>query len=270
MKLIIANWKMNPTTYAEAQKLARAAGVAADKNKHAKVVICPPFPFLSSTLYSLLSARFSLGAQNCGPEVASGPFTGEVSPAMLKKLGAKYVILGHSERRAMGETDEMVAKKVQAALRAGLKVILCVGETFAIRRQGIAASKKFVASQLRACLSGINSTPYSPPATRLILAYEPVWAISTNLPKPLLAKEGEGGGLEKPADVVEMIRSIKSLLSTRYSLLTTPVLYGGSVNVKNAQSYLNHPEIDGVLVGAASLRPKEFKRIIELTGKAKF
>ncbi len=263
-KLIVGNWKMNPPTYKEAEELAQA--VIKSSPKKVDVVLCPPFVWLEGIKHQVSGIK--LGAQDVFWEEA-GAFTGEVSAAMLKNSNVDYVIVGHSERRHnLAETDAMVNKKVLAALKAGLHVILCVGESKEVRRKGIPAAKRFVERQLREDLSGINFPPKADPPLaenlkpktfNLSIAYEPVWAIS-------------GGdtthAADDPKNAVEMIHFIKSLLPTTYYLPpTVRVLYGGSVNAKNAASFLRQPEIGGALVGGASLKPREFLGILKAAEK---
>ncbi|MDO8537051.1 MAG: triose-phosphate isomerase [bacterium] len=245
-KLIVANWKMNPGTFREAKTIASSISKFAKHKKNVEVVVCPPFIWLADLLHeSPHGVRW--GAQNVFWE-DKGAFTGEVSPAMIKDSGAEYVIIGHSERRhSLGETDVMINKKIIAALRAGLRVILCVGEPTSVRKKGLAVAKRYVMSQLHKDLHGLKKILHS----RLIIAYEPIWAIGT-------------GKADKPEDTIEMTRFIKSLLLTTYHLPHSSVLYGGSVNGKNAQSFLRHKDIDGALVGGASLKAGEFKKIIKI------
>jgi len=236
-KLLVANWKLYPSTITEALKLARASD-------HKNVVVCPPFSFLSSVKKVLKHA--ALGAQDVFWEEL-GPHTGEVSAAMLKSVGVQYVIVGHSERRKMGETDEMVSAKVAAALIAGLKVILCVGEPLSVRRKGVAHAVRFVEKQLTKNLA--STTHYSLLSTRLLIAYEPIWAVGTGKP-------------DKPEETAHIVARIKHLLSTRYSLLTPRVLYGGSVNAKNAKRFLR--VTDGALVGGVSLKHRDFREVVRV------
>lgn len=234
-KILIANWKMNPATVRETVALAHAS----DRKG---VVICPPFPFLSAVGNALRHA--ALGAQDAFFE-DRGAFTGAVSPIQLKRLGVRYIIAGHSERRRVfGETDAMVAKKVAASVRAGLIPILCVGETKEERARG--QTQKVVERQLKIGLSKlINSSTHE--LMNLIIAYEPVWAIGT-------------GNADKPEDTVRMVRLIRSELGTP----SVKVIYGGSVNAENAELFLRQKEIDGALVGGASLRKSEFRTIIRI------
>lgn len=253
-KLIVANWKMNPATLTEAVRLARA-------EDRKNVVICPPFPFLRAVGAALRRAK--LGAQDMfweNPPSGGGPYTGEVSGKMLRSLSAHYVIIGHSERRRwLGETDEMVNKKVLAALKAGIKVILCVGESLAIRRRGMAVAKRFVRNQLMKNLKGIRGLWSK--TRNLIVTYEPVWAISTSRG----AKDQDNA--DTPDDILQMIRFIKSILASRYALRDMRIIYGGSVNSQNVQNFLQYKDIGGALVGGASLKAKEFKKIIRIVTK---
>lgn len=223
-KILFANWKMNPLSEQEAVKLARASDF---KN----AVIIPPFVFLKSVKNVLKNA--SLGAQDAFFE-EKGAFTGEVSPMMLKKLGVRYVIVGHSEHRRLGESDEMIAKKVKAGIHAGLKVILCVGEPLSVYKKGKRAMEEFIKKQLRFIKDKKN----------LIVAYEPIWAVGT-------------GKNADPEDAVHMAQFIKNIVSV-------PVLYGGSTNSKNAKSFLEKKEIAGFLIGGASLNGKEFQKMINV------
>lgn len=255
-KLIIGNWKANPRTWGQAANLFFNVSKAASRAR-AEVVVCPPFPHLSHIAYHLsrLGKSVKLGAQDVfwGEE---GPYTGEVPASLLKTLGVRYVIVGHSERRQLlGETDSMVAKKVKAALASGLKVILCVGEPLSVRRKGASAARRFVAGQLKKGLSLIKN---SKSKNSLVVAYEPVWAISTS------AHHRD----ETPEDAAEMISYIKGVLRSNLRIKDPKVLYGGSVDGKTAGGFLEHREIDGLLVGGASLRAGEFGRIIRTAENA--
>lgn len=239
-KLIVANWKSNPASFREAIKLAKASDFK-------PVVLAPPYVYLQTISWILKKA--TLGAQDVFWEV-NGPYTGEITPTQLKNLKVKYVIVGHSERRRhLKETDAMINLKVKAARKAGLKVILCVGEDWLTRRKGITAAKKYIANQLKKDLAGIRNSKLR--TRNLVIAYEPLWAIGT-------------GKADKPKDSIAIISYIKESLATYYKLPTTKVLYGGSVNSKNAVGFLKPEEIDGALVGGASLKPKEFKSIIKI------
>ncbi len=243
-KLIVANWKMNPDSLGRAVSLAKKIDAGIPKTKNIEVVIAPPFPFLAEVGKVLRNAK--LGAQDAFWENV-GPYTGEVSAAMLNHSGVEYVIIGHSERRRfLHETDEMIHKKILASLLAGLKVILCVGEPLAVRKRGLAAAKRFVGDQLKKDLK--SPTTYHLPPTNLIIAYEPIWAISTGKP-------------DRPADAAEMIQFIKRQVSGVKGQVR--VLYGGSVNSQNAGSFVHYKGIDGALVGGAGLKAEELKKIIQ-------
>ncbi len=232
-KLIVANWKLHPLTVKDALRIAKASD-----RKHA--VVCPPYPFLPAVARVL--KRAALGAQDVFWQ-EEGPHTGEVSAQMLKAFKARYVIVGHSERRGLiGETDWMVHRKVRAAQAAGLRVILCVGEPGSVRKKGIAAAKKYVANQLKHDLKGAKG--------RVVLAYEPIWAIGT-------------GKADTPKQSAEMAWFIKSYCRAKLGLPRVEVLYGGSVKPKNARRFLVHAEIDGALVGGASVKPKEFRAVLK-------
>lgn len=248
VKLIVANWKMNPDSLGRAILLAKKVDAGIPKKKNIEVVIAAPFPFLAGVGKVLRRAR--LGAQDAFWE-SGGAYTGEVSWHQLKHLGVEYVIIGHSERRKwVEETDETIHKKVLASLQAGLKVILCVGEPLAIRKKGLAAAKHFVKKQLEKDLK--LPTTYYLPATSLIIAYEPIWAISTS----------GAGKQDKPEDAADMIQFIKSTLQAKLYKLQARVLYGGSVNSQNVKSFVYYKGVDGVLVGGASLKAEEFVKII--------
>lgn len=235
-KLIIANWKSNPESAAAAVRLAKAT----DKKG---VVIAPPHVFLEHVSKTLKKSE--LGAQDVYG-AKSGPYTGESSLSQLKSLGVKYIILGHSERRKyLKESDKLIAEKVKAALQAGFKVILCVGEGKTVNRQGLRASKKFVLNQLK------RDVPKSMPQSKLsklIVAYEPVWSISTF----------KGAKPDTPKEASAMIAFIKKTLSN----IKPKVIYGGSVNASNAKAFLSQKVVDGALVGGVSLKPLEFRKII--------
>lgn len=238
-KLLIFNWKMNPGTIHEAFSLTKSSD-------YKNVVVAPPFSFLETVGRTLKKAK--LGAQDLFWE-SRGAFTGEVSAEQLKSLCVQYVIIGHSERRhKLGETDEMVAKKLKAALNAGLMPILCVGET--AREHAAGKTKEILKKQVNKALYKIPKRS-TLTANRLIVAYEPVWAIGTGNP-------------ETPASAKETIKYIKTLLNANRYTLNAKMLYGGSVDSKNLGAYLRYKEIDGALVGGASLKKEEIKRMIQI------
>ncbi len=206
------------------------------------VIIFPPFVYLSEIAGLKDKTKIKLGAQDVFYK-NKGAYTGEISPKILKNLGVDYVIIGHSERRRyFGETDEIINKKIRAALKNKLKVILCVGEDLSIRKKGQKAVEQFIGNQLKDDLKNV------PRNSALIAAYEPIWAIGT-------------GHNDTPADAVKISRFIKQLITKNYKLKTM-VLYGGSVDGKNIIKFINHPEIDGALIGHASVDKKEVKKII--------
>ncbi len=211
------------------------------------VVIAPSFPHLSAVGAVLKNA--TLGAQDVFFE-DGGAYTGEVSVSQLKNLKVDYIIIGHSERRAMGETDKMVNAKVGKALGANINVVLCVGEKVGIRREGVASARSYVHNKLRKALDGVPSGLLR----NVIVAYEPIWAISTS----------KSGHADTPEQSVQIIKSLKTTLSNVYGIRNPKVIYGGSVNAKNAKEFLSEDSIDGALVGGASLRPKEFNKILKI------
>jgi len=261
--LIVANWKMNPQSLAEAKRLFNSVKKGIKKTRNVEVVICPPFVYLPILLtpkpYTL---NPKLGAQNCFWE-NSGPFTGEISPLMLKNLGCDYVIVGHSTRRKLGETDEIINKKIKAALKAKLKPILCIGETFEERKKG--KTFEVLRMQLEKDLKDIFQ--FKVYSLKFIVAYEPVWAIGSGNPCPL----------EEAKKVYLFLRKIShQLLNSRApynsegicSGSTNKLLYGGSVNSKIARDYIK-AGFDGLLIGGASLNPQEFIKIVKEISKAR-
>ena len=248
--IIAANWKMHKT-HLEAIRDVQKLSYLLDKGdaERVEVVICPPFTSLRSVQTLIDSDRlgYGLGAQNVHSEEA-GAFTGEVSPAMLVALKCGYVIVGHSERRAMfGETDEVVNRKVRAVLAHAMVPILCVGESLQERDAGV--TDDTVARQLRADLTGVPIEG----AGRIVIAYEPIWAIGT-------------GRNAEPADAGQVVSAIRETLASLYATDVADavrVQYGGSVTAGNIRDFMAHPEIDGALVGGASLDPEELALIVK-------
>jgi len=236
--LIVANWKMNPLTFKKAEELFKGIN---KEFKKAEVVICPPFIYLSSS-----KTKFSLGAQNCSWE-KEGAFSGEISPYQLKSIGCKYVILGHSERRKyFNETNEIIGRKIKKGLEAGLKPILCIGEALKEKNHIADVLKK----QIKQSLKGVSQKD----AEKISIAYEPVWAIGS----------GSSCPIEQAKSTALLIRKI---LSELYNARKIRILYGGSVNSKNASLYIEKAGMDGLLIGGASLNPKEFLKIIKNISK---
>ncbi len=246
-KIIAANWKMNMT-------VAETAGFLEDFRRDVEevhgveIVIAPPFTALAK-LSELLggSQRIRLGAQNMYYE-RSGAYTGEISPAMLRELFVRYVILGHSERRQLfGETDAIINKKVRAALAAELKPIVCVGETLEERDTG--KEKQVLETQLNGSLAGLTSEEL----LDVVIAYEPVWAIGT----------GRTASPEQAQDAHAHTRAVLASLSDAATADKIRIQYGGSVKPANAETLLGQPDIDGALVGGASLEPRGFAEIVK-------
>jgi triosephosphate isomerase len=248
--IVAANWKMHMTHLEAIQAVQKLSYLLErDDTDRVEVVICPPFTALRAVQTLLEADRipFALGAQNVHWE-EKGAYTGEVSPPMLAALRLRYVIVGHSERRQhFGETDASVAKKLRAVFDHDMTPILCVGETEEERAAGRAID--VVVDQVREDASKVGPDE----AARLVVAYEPVWAIGT-------------GKACSPTDAGEAIRAIRDTLETMFSTdvaETVRVQYGGSVKAGNIREFMAHPEIDGALVGGASLDPEEFALIVK-------
>ncbi len=249
--LVVGNWKMYGTL-AEARPLATGIRDGLKRLRGVESAVCPPFTALATVGDILKGSHVELGAQNCH-WTTSGAHTGEISPPMLTELGCRYVILGHSERRRdMGETDELVNRKLTAAIAAGLTPILCVGETGDERRQGLTFTT--VEGQLRAGLAGVPAEAIA----RCVLAYEPVWAIGTGVN----ATPGQA------SEVHGYLRGLISELTTKETSQSVRILYGGSVKADNAAELVTAPEIDGALVGGASLNAQSFVAIVKTAGRA--
>jgi triosephosphate isomerase len=248
--IIAANWKMHKT-HLEAIRDVQKLSYLLDRSDadRVEVVICPAFTALRAVQTLIDSDRlpYGLGAQNVHQE-EKGAFTGEVSPPMLHALKCGYVIVGHSERRQLfGETDEVVNRKVRSVFSHAMVPILCVGESLEEREAG--ATEEKVAGQVRRGLQGVASED----ATRLVIAYEPIWAIGT-------------GRNAEPGDAGQVVGMIRDTLSSSYSKEVADavrVQYGGSVKAGNIRDFMAHPEIDGALVGGASLDPEEFALIVK-------
>jgi triosephosphate isomerase len=263
--LIAGNWKMHKTAQEAADFVTHFLPlVAAVEN--VEMALCPPFPALEAASRALSRSTVALGAQDCF-WLDKGAFTGQVSPAMLKAAGCKYVIVGHSERRGrfgnpdevarplmptFGDTDAVVNAKLRAALQAGLVPILCIGETLPEREDGL--TDKIVASQLEACLAGVTAEE----AADIVAAYEPVWAIGTG-------KVCEAGEADR---VIGVIRSQVSRILGPRAAEGIRIQYGGSVKPENIGEIMSQPQIDGALVGGASLDAASFAEIAKRAGQA--
>lgn len=245
LPFIAGNWKMNKTV-AEALELVRELKVALQGVEGVEVAIAPPFTALSPVAQELKGSAIRLAGQNLFWE-EKGAFTGEVSPVMLKEVGCEYVIIGHSERRQyFGETDETVNRKLKAALQHGLKPIFCIGETLEERETG--RTIQVIERQLEGGLKGLDGKGIE----EMVIAYEPVWAIGT-------------GRTAAPEQAEEVHRFIRQALERRYSKRVSEVIripYGGSVTPENIGGLMAQADIDGALVGGASLKADGFSRIV--------
>ncbi len=242
--LVVANWKMNPENAEKAKEIFRGTRIITKNLKNTKVVICPPFVYLSD-LEKINDLKLTLGAQDMFWE-KNGSFTGEISSSMLK--GEGYVILGHSERRALGETDEMVARKTASAIKAGLLPILCIGEK---ERDIHGEYLHFLRKQIIESLGKLPKRFLE----KLVIAYEPIWAIG----------KSEEGAM-KPADIHETSIFIKKVLAEIYekkAAVSVPILYGGAVSYKNAKDIIVQGEVQGLLVGHESLNVKRFGELLK-------
>jgi triosephosphate isomerase len=252
-KIIVANWKMNPQTLAESEQILDLVNEyleSAEYHKELSLIFCPPFVFLERVAKILsmshLSHQSELGAQDISWE-NEGAMTGEISGPMLKGLGVRYVIIGHSERRfKIGESDEVVNRKLKAALTNELIPVVCVGE-----KERDNNFKDFLRNQILNTFKNINANEFS----RSIIAYEPVWAISSNF----------NSRPDTPESALESIEAIKEILIKNFGLdnFNLPrILYGGSINSSNVQEFLKVEKINGVLVGGASVKKDEFIKIL--------
>jgi triosephosphate isomerase (TIM) len=243
-KFVAGNWKMF-TNAATARQLASAVVRGLGGEQRVSVAVCPPFPYLSVVAEALKGSAVALGAQNCYHE-KEGAFTGEVSPAMLVDVGCRYVILGHSERRhKLGESDTFINRKVHSALAAGLEVILCLGETLEERQAN--RTESVLETQMSGSLANLDAVGLR----RVVLAYEPVWAIGTGL-------------TATPEQAQAAHHFIRGWLVRQFGAATAArvvVQYGGSVKPDNAAELLACPDIDGALVGGASLKSADFLAI---------
>ena len=243
--VIAGNWKMNKTL-SETRAYAEELKAILPKGKWCDVVLCVPFVNIPAAIRLFKDCRVSIGAQNCHYE-ATGAYTGEVSAEMLKEVGAKYVIIGHSERRQyFNETDATVNKKVHAALEVGLRPIVCVGESLEQREMGV--TMDLIAYQVKCALSGVSADK----VRHVVIAYEPLWAIGT----------GKTATAEQAGEVCQAIRAVIRKQYGAHVARSVTIQYGGSMNAKNAAELLSQPDVDGGLIGGASLKPDQFVDII--------
>ncbi len=246
-KLIAGNWKMNKTVEETAALIGQLKSALKNLPPSVTVVLCPPFTSLTTASGAITGTVMKLGAQNVSQN-DDGAFTGEISARMLVSAGCEYVILGHSERRQyFGESDKLVNMKVRKGLDSGLRPIICVGETLSERESG--TTEAVVADQVKGVLAGLISGEME----KVIIAYEPVWAIGT----------GKNATPEQANDVHRMIRKLVGTLYTPSVAEDLLILYGGSMNPQNASSLLAQPDVDGGLIGGASLKSDAFSAIID-------
>lgn len=244
-KFIAGNWKMN-TRSIDGELLAAGVVKGLAGNTGVTVAVCPPFPFLARIAQVVKDTPVALGAQNCYLK-DDGAFTGEVGPAMLVDIGCKYVIVGHSERRQIfKETDEFINAKAHAALKAGLKVILCIGETLDERKAN--KTESVLDSQLTGSLAKITAESLS----NMVIAYEPVWAIGTGL----------NATPQQAQDAHAFVRKRVGQMCGDTAAQSLVIQYGGSVKPDNAATLLSQPDVDGALVGGASLKAEDFLAIV--------
>ena len=251
-KIIVANWKMNPPSIKEADSIFTQIKKTASILRNVNTVICPPFVYLRELGKKISGHRCVLGAQNVFYEI-TGAYTGEISIKMLASLGVKYVIVGHSERRALGETNNDINKKISIAVKNGLVPILCIGEK---ERDSDAKYLSCIKIQIKEAFKNIPKSKIS----NTIIAYEPVWAIGS-----------DGSKADTPENIFEtilFIRKIISEIATNSIAFEMPILYGGSVNKKNAKQFLEKGGVQGLLVGGASLSGNHFSAILKIADKS--
>lgn len=245
-KLIVGNWKMNPSTLEEAKRIAVKTKFSAGGLEHTDVVICPPAVFIFPCTPKKASHNFQIGAQNVFFE-EEGAFTGEISARMLKDIGVSYVIVGHSEERGRGDTDEIVSRRISAVLDVGLTPIVCVGEKTRDNESG--SHFDFLKEQIKNTFANVPKKY----AREIVLAYEPIWAIG--------AKEAMA-----PEQIYEMTLFVKKVFADLFGndlALKTMVLYGGSVNFRNAGDIMRVGQVDGLLVGRESINIAGFIELLK-------
>ena len=240
------NWKMFKTP-AETKAFFEKFLPLVEKSTHADVAICPPFVDIAAAVDAAAGSRVGIGGQNCYWQNKEGAFTGEVTPAMLKAAGCTYVIIGHSERRQFfGETDETVLKRTKAALEAGLIPIVCVGEMLAERESG--RTNEVLATQFNGGIAGLSAEEFA----KIVVAYEPVWAIGT----------GKVATPEIAEDAHKVLRGLAEAAFGKAAADAVRILYGGSVKPDNVKGLMAQPDIDGALVGGASLKAEDFAGVV--------
>ena len=244
--IIAGNWKMNNTVAAGTALVKELAPLVKDNNA-VDIVVCPTFTALAAVCEAVKGTNIHVGAQNVHWE-KSGAFTGEISAEMLTELGVEYVVIGHSERREMfGETDEYVNKRAKAALAAGITPIICCGETLETREAG--TTNDFVSGQIKAALEGLTAQQVA----SLVIAYEPIWAIGT----------GKSASQDDAQKMCKVVRDVVAADFGQEVADKVRVQYGGSVKPENVAEYMACPDVDGALVGGASLDPESFLALLD-------
>lgn len=252
-KLVIGNWKMNPLQGKDARALFKKINTTASTLKKVETVICPPLIYLESLGELVTSRSCVLGAQDAFWEHV-GAYTGQVSPDMIFNTKARYVIVGHSEVRKLGQTDDQINKKIQSILQFPLIPIVCVGE---LVRDDDGEYIKTIKHQVRSALEGLSHEQVS----RIVIAYEPVWAIGAHARRECTPPECR--------EVVQNIRQVLAdILNSTEAVRAVPIVYGGSVDVHNIQAFLEDGLVQGVLVGRASLDAKLFNQLLKISEKA--
>jgi triosephosphate isomerase len=243
-RLVIGNWKMNPDTFDAAKSIAKKTRSFSRRLSQTEVVVCPPFPFIAAAKVRMQPSAFHIGAQSASVD-EGGAHTGDVSAAMLASLGVEYVIAGHSEERAAGDTDETVSRRIRRILEAGLTAVVCVGEK---SREESGSHLGFLKSQIQATFAGVPADK----ARRIVLAYEPVWAIGAKEPM-------------NPDQIYEMSIFVKKVFADAFGSDAghkVRVLYGGSVNFRNAADIMKTGKVDGLLVGRESVNMPGFLELL--------
>ena len=243
-KYFVANWKMfgDTNTLNSIKNVVNLSKLR--KFKNVKIIYCPPYTLISNFVKKLKNTKIDVGAQNCHHSETDGPHTGFINSAMIKNLGCKYVIIGHSENRSIGETNSLINKKIKVCLNNKLKILFCIGEN--LKEKKLKITKKIINNQLNQGLKGLKDIK------NIIVAYEPVWSIGTGI-------------IPKQKELIENILYIKHLLKRNFKNNKTIVLYGGSVNSKNVKDLREINQIDGFLVGGASQKAKNFIDIVKKT-----
>tara|TARA_B100000029_G_scaffold114123_1_gene106606 strand:+ start:2006 stop:2758 length:753 start_codon:yes stop_codon:yes gene_type:complete len=243
-RYFVANWKMfgNIKTIKSINKVVRISKLR--KFRRAKIIYCPPYTLIDSFINKLKKTNINVGAQNCHQSNLDGPFTGSINSKMIKNLGCKYVIIGHSENRISGDSDKIINLKIKSCLSNNLKVFFCIGENLKQKKEK--KTKMILSNQITKGLSKIKNIK------NLLIAYEPVWSIGT-------------GSILKKSELTENILYIKKLIKKKYKNKDIKILYGGSVNPKNIKNLSEIDQIDGFLIGGASQNSNKFIDIIKKT-----